>query len=169
VNYQDYKRIILGQMRDLLKPQGFRKSASTFVAERNDVLLFVQLQSSTKTTRQTLIVTVNLGIVSLLLHHREGYQRKPNFLDSHWSERIGHFLLEGGDKWWEMNDSEGAVRAGAEITNILKLHGLPALEALAATERLRQLWQSGQRPGLTDFERKKYLALLDKLNASSTG
>jgi hypothetical protein len=160
MNHDDFKKIILARMHALLKPLGFRKRGNTFSADRDDVLLFIQLQSSTRTTHDTLIATVNFGIVSTALTKKQGFRTAPNFLDSHWRERIGRFLPKPQDKWWTVRSEAEAVMVGDEIVTILQARSLPTMNSLASTQQLRELWESGYSPGLTDFQRRKHLVLL---------
>ncbi len=147
-------------MRALLKPLGFRKHGNRFSVNRGDTLLFIQLQSSTRTTHNTLSVTVNLGIISIPLTEKQGFRTHPNILDSHWQERIGRFLPRPQDKWWTVRNMAEALVAGDEIVAILQASGLPTMNSLASTQQLRELWETGYCPGLTDFQRRRYRALL---------
>jgi hypothetical protein len=162
MDYQDYKKIVLDQMKSVLKPEGFRKIANTFSANKNDVALFVQLQSSSKTISTTLVATVNFGIVSLAIAEKEGINSKIKFLDSHWRERIGFFLPKPFDKWWEMQNEQKAVKAGLEISQIIERQALPKLYSLSSTDNLIALWQNGRSPGMTEYQRKNLLALVEK-------
>lgn len=163
----DYKRTILMQMHKLLKPMRFRKKGSSFAAEEADVVLFIQLQSSLKTTKDFLVVTVNLGIFSRKVAESIGNSRAPNILDAHWRERIGRFLGSESDKWWEIRNEEEANVSGAEIVEVLMNNALPHMRRLASTESLRVLWQTGQSPGLTDFDRQQFIQALEAREASS--
>jgi len=160
MNHDDFKKVILARMHTLLKPFGFRKQGNNFSAKQDNTLLFIQLQSSTRTTRDTLVATVNLGIVSTLLAKKQGFRTSPNILHSHWQERIGHFLSEPQDKWWTVQNEADAVAASDEIVSILQTRSLPTMYSLASTQQLRELWETGRSPGLTDFQRREYLALL---------
>jgi len=164
----DYKRIILVQLHSLLKPIGFRKKQQCFSAEQGDTVLFIQMQSSTKSTKNVSVVTINLGIFSRVVAESVGNTRAPNILDAHWRERIGSFLPDGSDKWWEIQSSDEADLCGAEITRILINRVLPQMRSLASTDRLKSLWEEGKSPGLTDYQRKQYLQALESRQRSST-
>ena len=69
---ETYKRTILTQLHTLLKPMGFRKKGQYFSMDKNDTVLFVQLQSSSKSTKDRLVVTINLGIFSRTVAERLG-------------------------------------------------------------------------------------------------
>src|SRR6266498_333348 len=162
MDYQDFKKIVLDRVKSVLKPEGFRKAGNTFSLIKNDVILFVQLQSSTKTSRSNLVATINLGIASLLIAEKEGLKFEPKFLDSHWRKRIGSFLPNPFDKWWEVQSEKEAAKAGLEIAEIIEKQALPELQSLSSTAKLIALWESGRSPGMTEFHRKKLLALAEK-------
>ena len=163
-----YKRIILTQLHTLLKPIGFRKKQQCFSAEQGDSALFIQMQSSMKSTKNVLVVTINLGIFSRIIAESVGNTREPNILDAHWRKRIGSFMPDGSDKWWEVQSSDEADSCGGEITRILTNKALPQMQSLASTDRLKSLWEEGKSPGLTDYQRKQYLQALELRQRSST-
>lgn len=163
MNSATYKKTILTQLHTLLKPMGFRKKEQCFSAEDNDTVLFVQLQSSsTKSTKDVLVVTVNLGIFSRTVAECEGNTRAPNFLDAHWWKRIGLFMPDGIDKWWTIHTQAEADLCGTEITSILVDSALPEMQSLNSTDKLKALWEEGSSPGQTDFQRLQYLKVLEQ-------
>ena len=157
-----YKQIILSQLQALLKPLGFRKKDQCFSIEAGDTILFIQLQSSRKSTKDVLIATINLGIFSLLVAANEGNTRAPNILDAHWRERIGRFMPGGLDKWWTIHNQSEADLCGAEITSILVNRALPHMRSLASEDGLKSLWESGKSPGVTEYQRKQFLQALTR-------
>lgn len=157
-----YKKTILTQLHSLLKPMGFRKKEQCFSAEDGDTVLFVQLQSSSKSTKDVLVVTVNLGIFSRTVADCEGNTRAPNFLDAHWWKRIGLFMPDGNDKWWTIHTQAEADLCGTEITSILVDSALPEMQSLNSTDKLKALWEEGSSPGQTDYVRQRYLEALKR-------
>jgi Domain of unknown function (DUF4304) len=157
----EYKKIILASLHVLLKPYGFRKNESIFSSESNDVVLFVQLQSSSKTTSARLVATVNLGIFSRTVASKVGNTRKPNILDAQWRERVGFLLDEPTDKWWEISSEKQAIEAAEELSEILRKSALPKFRILSSSESLKRLWESGEAPGLTEFERQQFLKVMN--------
>jgi len=133
-NSNQFKRIILTIMGADLKTAGFRKNKALFALEQNDTTLFVQLQSSMKTTKDVLVVTVNLGIFSRSVAESVGNTHEPNIYDAQWRARIGCFLPGGSDKWWEVRSEQDAEACGLEITKLLIDKALPEMRRLASTE-----------------------------------
>jgi hypothetical protein len=127
----------------------------------------VNLQKSVSSSRDFVKATVNLGVFSFPLARsmsRAGWWVRtlvsPTVWDGHWRERIGFLLPERSDKWWEIRDTDEAVAVGVEIASVLTTYGLPALAAVASTDRLRALWESGRSPGVTEKQRLDYLRAL---------
>lgn len=155
-----YKRTILTQLHTLLKPMGFRKKGQYFSMDKNDTVLFVQLQSSSKSTKDRLVVTINLGIFSRTVAERLGDTHEPNIVDAHWRERIGRFMPAGTDKWWDIQSQRDADLCAAEITSIVRDKALPQMLSLAATEKLKAYWEQGNSTSLTQHMRQEYLKVL---------
>jgi hypothetical protein len=157
----EFKKIVLNLMHQVLKPLGFRKTGSTFSAETNDVVLFVQLQSSSKTTSMKLVATVNFGVFSRTIATRVGNTHKPNILDAQWRERIGFLIEERRDKWWEIGSDEQAIEVGEEIAGILRDSALPQIQTISSSQGLKRLWETGRSPGLTEYQRRQFLKALN--------
>ena len=156
----EWTKTILTAMHSLLKPVGFRKKGATWHLERDDVVLLVQLQKSWYSTGSRVSATVNLGVFSWVVHRKVGYSwDKPGISSAHWRQRIGFLMPERDDKWWEVTSDAEAVGAAREIVEALAAYGLPALESLSSTGKLRDLWTTGYA-GLTDRQREEYLEAL---------
>ena len=88
-------------------------------------------------------------------------QAGPDIENCHVKFRLGDFLNEPRDLWWEMGVSPAADREVAEtIGELLFSVALPRIEPLAADPALRDYWLTGHAPGLTDFERLMNLSAL---------
>jgi len=158
-----FVKIILQHLQAVLKPHGFQKRGRTFVADGEGVTLLVNLQSSTSSTEDELLATINLAVHLPRLAERTGAGKETlskSVWDSHWSRRIGHLMEHQQDYWWRISDDEQAERAGNHMANILRRDGLPALLEVAAIDKLKTLWEQGQSPGLTERQRDRYLELL---------
>jgi hypothetical protein len=153
---EDWKKLVVAPVAQLLKERGFRKSGVNFSARCPGVTLMVGLQSSTSSTQNALKVTCNLGIS---VHQLAG-RSNASIHDAHWNERIGHFLAEPQDHWWTCGSEAEAISAGNEIASLLEKAALPEMERLASPAAIAALWASGRSPGLTDRRRRELLALL---------
>ena len=163
----EFRKIILAQMHELLKPMGFRKKATLFSADVNDVVLFIQLQSSSSSNKDVLKVTVNAGIFSRTVAQRLGNTHEPNIYDAHWWERIGFVLPAQRDKWWTVSNEAGAKLCASEITSLLANHVLPEMQSMASTESLKSLWQAGKARGSGPDGREEYLKALSDSNTNN--
>ena len=108
-----------------------------------------------------LVATVNLGIFSSTIATKVGNTRKPNILDAHWRERVGFLLDEPTDKWWEISSEQEAIEATEELSEILRKSALPKFQTLSSSENLKRLWETGEAPGLTEFERQQFLKVMN--------
>jgi hypothetical protein len=93
-------------------------------------------------------VTVNLGVVSSLLHAFYGtpIRRPPSWTDLDWYVRIADVLPDSkDDKWWHLTE-DNLESVGAEILDIIRTRGLSLLEAHSDDEQLLALWNRGRDP-----------------------
>ena len=116
----------------------------------------MQLQKSTYSTRDTVKATINLAVFSHVVHAKAGYSwETPGVLSSHWRARLGSFLPGGQDAWWTATSGVEARQAAREIAYCLERYGLPALEQVSSTEKLRALWESGKSARLLESDRRR--------------
>ncbi len=157
-----YRKEVLGRLREALTPEGFSKlGANAFSRQRGDVLHLVEIQRGKWSTKSSLELTVNLGVLSLELAKRTGrHEQGPQICFCHWSARLGELMPEQQDKWWEISSATQVPTVADEVVDALIQYGLPALSALDSTQSLKNFWESGRYGGLTEFLRDKYLDLL---------
>lgn len=164
---KELMRLIHQPIERVLKLHGLGRKGNNYSGQRNDVVLLVQLQKSDASTAEKLILTVNLGIFSRPLAKKLGYDiSSPTVPDCHWRERIGFLLPVQDDKWWTVTADKDAIRVGEELANALSTYGIPTMNNLDSSAKLRDLWSSGQCPGLTEGQRKDYLKTLTAINSS---
>ena len=149
----EWKKLVTVPTTELLKPRGFRKSGLSYKARRDGVTLRVWFQSNTASTRDVLIVTCNVNL------HFEVFAEPWDF-DPQWRKRIGNFMPQANDHWWECSSDDEAITAGREIAEVLESRALPEMERWASPEAIMRLWESGASPGLTDWQRRTYLSRL---------
>lgn len=148
-----YKSIIINALNENLKSRQFKRKANTFTMNNNDLVYYIKLQSSQSSTSEILKATINIEISSLIL--------LPVAYDPiHFRKRIGEYLQTPYDKWWVMDNEKSAVLAADEISQLLFDKVIPELDMLKTTGDLANLWRQNKCPGLTEFQRKEYLAFL---------
>jgi hypothetical protein len=158
------KSVILGRMASLLVPLGYRRRGMIFSRKTCDMIHMVGLQSSQDSTREVVIVTVNLAAVSVpLADALWGATRRLSVWDAHWDYRLGHLTPYRADKWWSVRSPEEAEALGDEIAVLLRDYGLPALASVETSAQLLALWRSGWSPGITDVYRGRLEPVLAKL------
>jgi hypothetical protein len=157
---------VFNHIAEALRPAGYRRAGNTFYAERDEVLLLVQIQRSTTSSAGRTLITLNLGVYLKCLADRTGPTgRGASIPGCHWRERIGFLTPERRDRWWPVTDEASAGQVGHEFASILREAALPALESLASAAALRETWRSGRSPGLTDVQRQRYLEMLETCSA----
>lgn len=156
----EFRKVVLTQMRETLKPAGFKKKGNNFFKQENDVYLIIQLQSSMFSSQYDLRVTINLGVFSTLLQDASGALNNPSLIKSHWRQRIGFLTEEKLDKWWTVTSFNEAQKTGLEISKLLTERVLPVLFSLDSTAKLISLWEKGESAGITDFQRNNFLEKL---------
>lgn len=139
-----------------LKERGFRRHGNAFVRVSADVEHWVHFQRSRNNSTR---FAVNIGVYSRRLAARLGVtpEDKSSIWECHWSSRLGESA--GGDHWWDAESDDRLHLAIAEI-EVLLGDADTALRAFSDTDALCRLWASGGSPGLTDAQRRKYLAML---------
>jgi hypothetical protein len=159
---KDFKKIIIDKLTEILKPNGFKKTGSTFSYSNGDLTYFVNIQSSQSSTASTLKLTVNIEIYSSTVYKLQDTSL-PEKWSRHYTQRIGSMFDNPQDKWWTVENEKEANDAATEIADITSNRVLPTLDKLKTTNDLAVLWRQNKCPGLTEHQRKEYLSLLDNV------
>jgi hypothetical protein len=159
VSLSRYKALVVEAVAGVLGPVGFRKSGPRFSRPLEDVVHLVSVQSSIRNSASCLRVTINLGV---WIPELEDPGTKPDVWSAHWRERLGFLMPEPSDRWWEARSEIEAAAAGSEIGHALTTFAFPAFDDLRTADALAALWRSGQAPGLTELEARRYLDALGR-------
>jgi hypothetical protein len=156
---------LLAQLRAALEPHGYKQAGALFLRDLPEVVHLVELQSTHGDAAMHIAVTVNLGVFApaLVDSNIRNYIR-PSIPQAHWRERLGILMPERRDKWWSVESVENAGCVGAEIAVSLEEYGLAPLAKIASVAALRKIWDAGVSPGLSEYQRRRYL---ERLAASS--
>ena len=141
-----------------LRAHGFTRRGSAFRRESSGAVELVTYQKSRHSTRSSLSFTVNLG-VSLEVLKFHGV-RDASIHDCPWRIRLGRFLHPDSDRWWDIDESTDVDSLIAEHRTFVDTVISPKLAEMSSSERLIELWQAGQAAGLTEGQRRVYLAVL---------
>ncbi|MBO9707828.1 MAG: DUF4304 domain-containing protein [Caulobacter sp.] len=156
-NIEQAFKVVLGQIADHLKPHGFSKRGNAFRRLSSGNAIVVEVQRSQSSTNDFVRFTFNVGVVSgRLLEERQPDVSKVGAMDAHLRERIGQFLANPADKWWELDAGTKPIDLVTDLAPLLDA-AVRFLQAHADDAQLIELWESGQSPGLTDFQRQRFL------------
>ena len=162
---KDYKKIITGKIKEVLQPRHFKKTGNNFKFSNGDLTYYIGLQSSTSSTATFLKATVNIGVASELLWRLEE-KYITSHLQGHFSKRIGNYLDQSHDKWWTIDNEEAVTSAANEIAKLINDKVLAEFDRIKTTQDLVSYWKQGNYAGLTDYQLKGYLSLLEKAKSS---
>jgi hypothetical protein len=154
-----FQRAIRERVQPFLKLKGFSKKDGTFRRTLGVVVHVVTFQKSGKSTADEITFAANLGVASCRLLERGGETPAAVGVEGcHWRRRL---VREGTtETWWNVCDEATAARSGDEVAGALRIQGLPSMEHLCDDRALRDLWISGDSPGLTDVQRLVNLTVL---------
>jgi len=138
------KRAFIAQLDGVLKPLGFARKGVTWNRKNNSVIEVVDVQTSKFGNG----FTINAGVLDPDVHSRLWNTNASNFVHQPSCTvcvRIGE-LIDGRDKWWELNDPTGTVEVAVKVTAYV----LPFLEQMCTRQ--------GMERWLTDTQvvKKKY-------------
>jgi len=159
------KEPVFTALKALLQPLGYRKTAGLFIRESNDVVHLIELQGSRQSTRAEARYTVNVAVfLPDVVYEDVRQSTKPSVPASQWRQRLGFLAPENQDTWWQAATPADAERNAKEISTQVSRYALPALEKLSTKAAVVSIWSIGSHPGITEHQRREYLA---RLNAPS--
>lgn len=146
-----------------LRPQGFVRRRLALKKVIGESAVIVEFQKSDRSSSSQIIFTINLGVVcGELLDSGIAGLKKAQAIDAHVSDRLGFFLHDPIDTWWEVNESTDRDSLSNGLCDVLLTEAIPYLESYVDRNALIALWESGKAPGLTAGQRARYLARLKK-------
>lgn len=162
----DKFRILLKNINNDIRKQGFKLNRNTFHIVKNDNYGILNFQKSRSSSSKSDIFTINLGVSlsSLRVFFDENIEKHPSIEDCHWKKRIGFLMSENKDYWWEINDNVVIEDMYLEITKIITRVAIPEVLRHIDSEELEKEWLKGIGSGLSDFQRFAYLTALLKIN-----
>lgn len=134
------KRLLRDFIHEPLAGKGFLKNREYLMRTCDECWMLVHVQRSTRSTRDCILFTINLGIVyKLILDARNivGFEQYPNFDYYSWRRRLGDYWQPGEDPWWEVRGENDVERIGLHVRTLLFDEALPEMEAIATARSLR--------------------------------
>jgi hypothetical protein len=159
MNSSGFKKKILDKLNTVLKPRRFKRNSNIFSFSNKDLTYYICVQSRGDSTADVLKTTVNIEIASSKLTHLDDMS-VPGYLQRHFVKNIGNYAELEQDKWWTIDNEESALFAQQEIADIITNKVLPEMDNLKTTNDLAGLWRKHVSPGLTHYQSREYLSLL---------
>lgn len=156
---------LLTRVGALLKENSFRRTGNAFYCLRQGNWAVINFQRSTKSSAQSIIFTLNLGVASgsLLKFFGQPKDRAPKIDQCHWRQRIGFTMPQASDRWWHLDAHKNPESVVGELSDAIINFALPAIEEHLPDAVLRAVWESGTAPGITETDRLRYLSALLKI------
>ena len=153
---QTFKALLDGIGRKL-GAQGFTKRGNAFRRVSSGNSAIVEVQRSQSSASGAVRFTFNVGIIcGRLLDEYQPDVSKAGSMHAHLRKRIGEFLPEPMDRWWDLDGTTEADDLVTELCSLLDVATRFLLDH-ANDAQLIALWESGQSPGLTDGQRQRVL------------
>ena len=147
--------------RSLVGEHGFKRADASFRRPLPEVTQLVSFQKSRRSTKESVLFAVNLGVASKRILAEGGFDSgEPTVDRCHWHRRLPSCQDPTREGWWTVRDSSSCDDAAADILHALKAFGLPDLESLQSDAALRDMWLTGRSPGLTEVQRLVNLSIL---------
>lgn len=159
MNSSSFKKQLLDKLNTVLKPRRFKKNHNIFSFSNKDLTYYICVQSRADSTSDVLKTTVNIEIASSKLSYLDDMSI-PGYLHRHFVKNIGDYTGQTEDKWWTIDNHEAAMSAQQEIAEIITNKVLPEMDQLKTTNDLAGLWKKHISPGLTQYQSREYLSLL---------
>ena len=153
---------LLASIGKRLNPLGFRKHGGKFLRKVSFGSLVISFQKSLKSTKDDIYFTADISILHTGLAKRLADLGFSTMVSSHYRQRVGLLLSPPRDQWWRISGSVKPCVLESDVWNVLENHAVPDLLQFKSEDALRDLWQSGRSPGLTEGQRIICLAALLK-------
>jgi uncharacterized protein DUF4304 len=163
---QAFNDLLEDWIEPTLKASGFQRRGNRFYRDAGDSVQLVDFQRSMTSTHDRVRFTVNLGVESKRLaaffesRTARSKKRLPSVDNCHWKLRLDWLVPDPINEWFVLDGRSDVEQLGRQLLTYLRGYVLPGLEAHGTDAALANLWLSGQSPGLTDFSRLLYLAVL---------
>ncbi len=144
-----------------LKLARFTKSRNRYLLHGVENIGLIEIQKSKSSTSNIIRFTFNIGVYSKELSRFYGNLKNDiTFEDCHWTQRIGFFLPENKDLWFDMSYNTDTNDLTGTTLKIILENVLPELETLIAKNGLLNLWLSNTKNNTTELERLLNLSVL---------
>lgn len=161
----DIFKELIKEITPLLKQMGFNKKGNSFYLELGKNYGIVNFQKSRDSTMDVNKFTINFGIYSDVLGqllYDYNSSAKPVVEQCHWAARVGSFMPDSTDYWWNVNTSDNLSSITSTVIEVVKSIVVPEINKRLSDEGLINSWMSDIYAGTTEIGRFKYLTTLLK-------
>jgi Domain of unknown function (DUF4304) len=162
----DIFKTLIKELSPLLAEIGFIKKGNNFYMVSDKNYGVVNFQKSRNSTKDVLVFTINFGVYSSVLGHLlYGYNDliNPDVEQCQWEARLGSFMPDSPDYWWNVNVSDNFNSVVSEVMEAIKSIIMPELNKRLSNEGLINSWLNDSYAGTTEIGRFKYLTTLLKV------
>lgn len=143
---------------------GFEKKNNNFYLTLNKNYGIINFQKSRDLKNGKKSFTINFGIYSNTIGQYEyNYDEfvKPKHEQCHWHSRIGDFMPNYPDYWWEITP-ENLDKVSIHVLKTIRDIAIPNIHKRLSDEGLVDCWINETYVGTTEFGQFKYLTILLK-------
>jgi len=161
----DIFKELITSVTPTFRQMGFNKMGNNFYIEAGKNYGIANFQKSRENTKDLVKFTINFGVYSDVLGQMEyDYNNsvKPKVQQCHWEARVGAFMPDSPDYWWEVNISDDLKSVALNVMSVVQNIIMSEINKRLADEGLISCWMNEPFAGTTEIGRFKYLTTLLK-------
>jgi hypothetical protein len=147
------------------KKFGFEKKSNDFYVTSNNNFGIINFQKSRENLNNNFKFTINFGIYSNILGQLDydyNNSKKPEIEQCHWLSRIGAFIENGNDIWWDVKSTDDINMVSLNVIKLIQSVILIEINKRLTDDGLISCWINEKMTGTTELNRFKYLTILLK-------
>lgn len=161
----DIFKELIKALTPMLKQMGFSKKGNSFYLKEESNYGILNFQKSRESTKDLVKFTINFGIFSDVLgklQYDYNSSAKPEVEQCHWEARIGSFMPDSSDYWWNVSTSDNLIGITFNVMGNVRNIIVPEINKRLSDEGLINSWMYERYAGTTEIGRFKYLTTLLK-------
>ena len=162
----DILKEIIKSITPFLKEKGYRKKGNTFFINPDKNYGIINFQKSQDSHRDEIKFTINFGVYSNLLGQIVDFDydnsEVPDVWACQWLVRIGDFMLNQPDFWWQIQAGDDFSEIISNIIDNIQNIILPEISKRLTDEDLMNSLIKGDFISSTVVETFKYLTIFLK-------
>jgi len=153
---------LLQRVAERLQPLCFKMSGTKFIRKKSIGSLAISFQKSVESTKDDIYFTADISLSHAKLSKRLAKLGFSTLVSSHYRQRVSSLVTPPRDQWWHIYRNVDLDDLESDVWGAIENYAIPELMKYTTEEALRNLWQSGKSPGLTETQRIICLATLLK-------